>query len=221
LPLLEHPYTIDLLQFQNGSTTEFVPPAELSTGKYTQVRFAVESAKMIFEKGPDIPVVIPSENLKTDKNFAIDVEKDSLIDLVVHFDLSMSVVISGTESEPEYKLKPVLHLFDEPLKAGIIMGSICNSSLDEESGAIISVYANDVLYTQVEVPKLISDDYNTLVPDIVAFEIYWLVPNQEYTVNVNLNSSTEAANGTDYTVSVEEPDQIGILEIDCTTEKTQ
>ena len=46
LPLVESPYTIDLLQFYDGFTTELVPPIELSSGKYTQVRFVVNSANL-------------------------------------------------------------------------------------------------------------------------------------------------------------------------------
>jgi hypothetical protein len=214
LPLLEHPYTIDLLQFQNGLTTEFIPPVELDSGKYTQVRFEVASAKMILEDSTEIPVEIPSEFLRTDKNITLDVTTGTLIDIVVHFDLGMSLVVSGTESEPVYKMKPVLHLFDEPLKAGIIDGSICNSLLDD-SGAIISVYANGELYTQVDVPKNKSID-ETPDPEATQFMIFWLVPNQEYAVNIDFNMSDNEANGTDYTVSVVEPDQIAILNIDCT-----
>jgi hypothetical protein len=44
LTLVESPYTIDLLQFQDGDTTELVPPTKLNSGKYTQVRIVVDSA---------------------------------------------------------------------------------------------------------------------------------------------------------------------------------
>ena len=110
LTLVESPYTIDLLQFQDGYTTELVPPTILDSGKYTQVRIVVDSAVMRFEikddEGnitgtEDKTVEIPSENLKTDKNFTIDVEDDSAMDIVIHFDLSMSVVVSGPASESD------------------------------------------------------------------------------------------------------------------------
>jgi len=72
LPLVQTPYTIDLLQFQDGNTTELVPPTKLDTGKYTQVRIVVSSATIRFDNGSstqDEPVDVPSGNLKTDKNF--------------------------------------------------------------------------------------------------------------------------------------------------------
>jgi ABC-type glycerol-3-phosphate transport system substrate-binding protein len=37
------PYTIDLYQFSNGARTQFVPPVQLESGKYTQVRIGVAS----------------------------------------------------------------------------------------------------------------------------------------------------------------------------------
>ena len=44
LPLPEFPYTIDLLQFYDGYTTELVPPVSLESGKYTQIRIVVSEA---------------------------------------------------------------------------------------------------------------------------------------------------------------------------------
>jgi hypothetical protein len=138
LELVESPYTIDLLQFQDGDTTELVPPTKLDFGKYTQVRIVVVSAKMTFEIKDewgavigidDRTVEVPSGNLKTDKNFDFDVSDGSAVHIVIHFDLSMSIVASGTESEPIYKLKPVLHLFNKDLlQAATIEGRIDNSS---------------------------------------------------------------------------------------------
>ena len=70
LPLVESPYTIDLLQ-----SSMMVLPQSLfrliSSGKYTQVRFVVSSATMGISDGnggiTERVVEIPSENLKTDK----------------------------------------------------------------------------------------------------------------------------------------------------------
>ena len=132
LPLVESPYTIDLLQFQDGNVTELVPPTKLKSGKYTQVRLGVSSAKILFDdisSTAEEPVTVPSGNLKTDKNFIFDVGEDAAVDLIVHFDLSKSVVVTGPAADPSYKLKPVLHLFDDPLEAATIKGSIKNSAL--------------------------------------------------------------------------------------------
>jgi hypothetical protein len=194
LDLVESAYTIDLLQFQDGSTTELVPPTILDSGKYTQVRIAVSEATMRFDNGvttEDRTVEIPSENLKTDKNFTIDVTDDSAMDIVIHFDLSMSVVVSGPASNPTYKLKPVLHLFEDPLQAATIEGSIDNSSFVDSGTAIIVVKdSRGEEYTRVEVPQ------STAVDSIsTEFSIFWMVPNQYYTVEIDLNKNAGTTDG--------------------------
>ena len=181
LLLFKSPYTIDLLQFQNGSTTEFVPPVLLSSGKYTQVRFVLNSAELGVANGnviETVPVEIPSNFLRIDKNFTIDLNPDGAIDLLVHFDLGMSLVVTGTEEAPEYKLKPVLHLFDDPLTAAIIEGSII---FGEANMATIVVIAesNGEEYTKVEVEKGETDSAD--------YSIFWIVPNQNYTVQIDID----------------------------------
>ena len=182
LPLVESPYTIDLLQFQDGNTTELVPPTVLNSGKYTQVRFVVSNAMIRIDNQEDWVVEIPSENLKTDKNFTVDVESGTAIDLVVHFDLSLSIVVSGEESDPVYKLKPVLHLFDNPIEAATIAGAIDNESFGESGEATIIVFSetNQEIFTQVVVPKSADSDRS-------EFNIFWIVPNKSYTVEIDLN----------------------------------
>ena len=188
LNLAQSPYTIDLLQFQDGHSTELVPPAILESGKYTQVRIVVNAATMRIENEDqtreDLTLEIPSENLKTDKKFTIDLRDDSAMYIVIHFDLSMSVVVSGAEPDLTYKLKPVLHLFEDPLQAAIIEGEIDNSSfddLDDEGKATVVVESNGGVYTQVEVSQSIDD------PTI--FSIFWIIPNQEYTVKIDINQN--------------------------------
>ena len=120
--------------------------------------------------------------MKTDKNFIFDVSADSAVDIVIHFDLSRSVVASGPASNPSYKLKPVLHLFDEPLKAAIIEGSIINSSFgaSEKATVIVTAESNQEEYTRVEIQK-------STTTDPTEFSIFWIVPNQSYTVQIDRN----------------------------------
>ena len=185
LPLVQTPYTIDLLQFHDGNTTEFVPPIKIDAGKYTQVRIVVSSATIRIDDGNstrDEPVDVPSGNLKTDKNFIFDVTEPTAVDIVVHFDLSKSLVVIGPAPNPSYKLKPVLHLFEDPAEAATIEGSIVNSSFDASDKATITIFAesNQEVFTIVEVSK---SDTN----DPTEFSIFWLIPNQSYTVEIDLN----------------------------------
>lgn len=191
LDLVESPYSIDLLQFQDGNTTELVPPAKLQSGKYTQVRIVVSKATLRFAtlgefgeviETEDRTIEIPSGNLKTDKNFTIDLGTDSAMDIIIHFDLSMSVIVSGTAEEPVYKLKPVLHLFDQPLQAATIEGSIDFVSFGESDTATIHVISenNGEVYTQVKIVKSNTEDPT-------GYRIFWIIPNQEYTVRIDID----------------------------------
>jgi len=187
LPLVETPYTIDLLQFQDGNTTEFVPPTKLDAGKYTQVRIIVSSATIRFDNGSfiqDEPIEVPSGKLKTDKNFIFDVTEASAVDIVIHFDLSKSLVVTEPAANPSYKLKPVLHLFGDPLEAATIEGSIDNASFGTSEQATVTVIAesNQEEYTIVEVSKSATDDPT-------EFSIFWIVPDQSYTVKIDLDQN--------------------------------
>ena len=185
LPLVQTPYTIDLLQFQNQNMTELVPPTRLDFGKYTQVRIVVSSVTIRFDNGgftEDKPAEVPSENLKTDNNFVFDVTESTAIDMVVHFDLSQSIVVSSTSGTPTYKLKPVLHLFDDPLKAATIEGNFADTAFcaSDKITVIVIAESNQEEYTRVEVPTS-----NTTDPTV--FRIFWLVPDKSYTVQIDFD----------------------------------
>ncbi len=191
----ENPYTIDLLQFNDGNTTELVPPTKLSSGKYTQVRIMLDSAMIRFDiKNEDGEVIdtrdetleIPSESLKTDKNFTIDLKADSAMDIVIHFDLSMSVVVSGSESDPTYSLKPVIHLFEDPQQAATIEGYLSSSSfVGSNSATIIVLDEEQEEFTRVEVEKESETDPTW-------FSIFWLVPNRSYEVQIDFDPTGDA-----------------------------
>ncbi|MDH3837937.1 MAG: DUF4382 domain-containing protein [Desulfobacteraceae bacterium] len=188
LPQTPSPYTIDLLQFRDGLTTELVPPVMLTSGKYTQIRLvlAADGAWINFKDDPkDYTVVIPSENLKTDKNINFDVPSGGSVDLMIDFDLSQSLVVtndgSGTLS---YKLKPVLHIVDF-FEAATINGTIAQGSFIAGKNAIVTayVYNPDIVgyeeYTKIEVSD--SDSATT------NFSIFWLAPDRGYRVEVDLD----------------------------------
>jgi hypothetical protein len=183
LPMARTPYTIDLLQFTEGLTTEFVPPVALPSGKYTQVRLSVVGAKIRFNNDPndEVGMTIPSENLKTNKNFDVDVDQGAAVDITIDFDLSKSIVVEGPAGSPSYKLKPVLHLV-ETAEAATIEGFIANSSFIGSYVVIRVVDTTGQEYTKVQVNK----DTTAGVTD-TAYSVFWLVPNQAYTVQVNYN----------------------------------
>jgi hypothetical protein len=197
LPLAQTPYTIELTQFYSGNTTELVPPVSLESGKYTQMRIVVSSAMITIDDGVnvnDYTVTIPSESLKTDKNFPFEVVGGGAVHLTVDFDLSQSIVVTG-QQPPSYELKPVLHIVDTA-EAATIRGSISATTFDanSSSGAIITVIwdkdgdtvlsGEDEEYTKVQVQKAASP------AEFTEFNVFWLVPNQGYMVEIDMDADS-------------------------------
>lgn len=188
LPLAQNPFTIDLLQFTNGHTTQLVPLATLTSGRYTQVRLGVQSAMIVTDTGQQIPVDVPSGNLKTDKNFDFEVTGGGAVVLTVDFDLSQSLVVTGSSN---YKLKPVLHLV-RTAEAATITGSIAAATYGAGNQATIiiiqdndnsgTITTGDEEYTRLVVAKGPSGP--------TPFSVYWLVPNKSYIVQVQIGGIT-------------------------------
>lgn len=184
LEMVRTPYTIDLLQFTDGVTAEFVPPARLGSGKYTQVRLSVLSAKLRFNDDPaeEVDLTIPSANLKTDKNFTFDVTEKAAVDITIDFDLSKSIVVEGPAANPSFKLKPVLHIVDTELAATIVV-TVTNALFVEKAWITVS-YNKDTNgnytqeYTKVEITR----------KDPPEYPIFWLVPDEDYLVEIDYNS---------------------------------
>lgn len=187
LSMAQTPFTMDLLQFTSGRTTQLVPPATLAPGKYTQLRLGVQSAMIVTDTGQQLPVTIASGDLKTDKNFNFDVTGGGAVTLTVDFDLSQSLVVTGSGS---YKLKPVLHLVNTA-EAATITGSINVAAYGFDQAVVIvtqdsdnsgNLTPGDEEYTRLVVAKAQSDP--------TPFSIYWLVPGQSYIVEVQIGGIT-------------------------------
>ena len=182
------PLEINLLAFSDGLKTELATPTRIPAGHVTQIRFEIRRAYMVFygaSPDPDavveIDLDVPSGTLRTDKQIDWTLPDGGAMSLTVHFDLSQSIVLSGQE----YKLKPVLHLFNnDPGEAATICGSINAASFvgaGDPQYVVVSVLRNGVEpYTLVTVPK-------DLVADPTEFCIYWLVPldaGESYTIRI-------------------------------------
>ena len=194
--MVENPYTIDLLQFIDGVTTEFVPPVPLETEKYTQIRLSVKEAWLRFNTNEEVRITVPSENLKTDKNFDFDVSQGAAVDITIDFDLSKSILVEGPAVNPSFKLKPVLHIV-ETAGAATIEGTIDNG-LFLDSYAVITVLDDTGQeYTKVRIDK------NESAPDgKTEYAIFWLVPNQAYTVWLDQDPETGVEGTPEITVEV-------------------
>ena len=201
LPMAEDPpYTIDLLQFINRNTTEIVPPFLLEYGKYTQMRLKIESAKIRFDDDPntDYPVIIPPAYLKTDENFNFDVNEPKPIDIIIDFDLSQSLIVTDSFGKPLYKLNPVLHIV-RATEAATITGEIDKGSFILGQNVKMTVYAPNPYFpgTYKEYTKIEISDSGT---DPTEFGIYWLAPNQVYSVEIDFDPDLD--NGLEFSEGI-------------------
>jgi hypothetical protein len=150
---------------------------QLEPGKYTQLRLGVTKGSLVTTEGEE-PLEISSEYLKTDKNFDFHVDSGEAVDLMVDFDLSQSI----KPKQDGYQLKPVLHL-NETQRAAQIRGSIAESTfLDSEAEVTVTLDGEE--YTKLLVTK--TDPSS----DPTEFCIFWLVPDNEYTVEVEVDGTT-------------------------------
>lgn len=199
LPMPRTPLTLDLLQFADGKSTRLVPPVELDSGRYTQVRLVLADNQdeqnpvncLVLDGGQKIPLTVPSGFLRTDKNFEFEVEGGAAVDLAVHFDLSRSIVAQGNG---RYHLKPVLYL-QETAQAARIQGAIAASSYGASDEATVTVTALGEAepYTSVVVEKHPGGDP-------VLFTVYWLVSGVSYVVEIDVEGFqpyAETVNATD------------------------
>jgi len=197
--------TIDLLQFNDGNTTELVPPVSLESGKYTQLRIVITEARIRFndDESTDQPVEIPSQNLKTDKNFDFDVVGGGAVDIIIDFDLSQSIVVTDNGSgTPSYQLKPVLHIVDA-YESATINGKIDPSSFTVDQNAEVTVFVYNPNtqeyeeYTKIEVSKSDEDAPN-------EFSIFWLVPDENYKVEIDFDPVSD--NGFEFSEQLDDLD---------------
>jgi hypothetical protein len=155
---------------------QLVPPVALEFGKYTQLRLSVVSARLRFNDEPtdEVELTIPSENLKTDKNFEFTVG-GTAVDITIDFDLSKSIVLEGNGS---YKLKPVLHIVKTEA-AATIEGAITDVFLDGYAVITLTDETIGEIYTTVRVEK--NDP---------TYSIFWLIPNHDYLVEIDYDPET-------------------------------
>lgn len=218
LPLSgDSPYIIDLLQFNDGKTTEIVPPVLLEFGKYTQIRIILSEARISFDNGQNWDqVVIPPEHLKTDKNFTIDVNEPEAVDIIIDFDLSQSLVVTDLFGTPSYKLNPVLHIVDA-LETATINGEIDHGSFIVGHNAKVTVYVPNSgfpgvyeEYTRIEVSESGTDP--------TEFSIYWLDPHQVYIVEIDFDPDLD--NGLEFSEDINfndiEPEEVWNLNMGIT-----
>lgn len=205
-------YQIDLLQYYNGNTTALVLPIDLSSGRYTQIRLGVKEAKMVSTLGAEYPLTIPSEYLKTDKNFEFDLPTGGSVTITIDFDLSQSIVATGGGT---YQLKPVLHIVKAPTSIeGIISAASFGANTEAEFVVTWDKNDNDLVDSSPDDEEYTRLIVTSAVPDPTPFKIYCVVPNTKYIVQIFINGASayqeiieaeDLPEGTEYTLNYGDP----------------
>jgi len=102
--VVEGPVTYDLIQIQD--IKELLGSTELTAGKYTQIRLAIDEAKL-FISGKENPLKIPSGKIKLVKNF--NIKENETTTLTLDFDAQKSVHAAGDK----YIMKPTIKVIQE------------------------------------------------------------------------------------------------------------
>lgn len=131
ITIVGDPITADLLDFNNGETL-LLGSESLPTGKYTQIRLHISNAEIVID-GIAHPMTIPSGELKLGPQFTI--EDGMTYELVLDFDVEKSVVVSGPNDNPEYKLKPHIRTVPKAI-TGSITGRVTNPEFNPTAYAI-------------------------------------------------------------------------------------
>jgi hypothetical protein len=123
--VMHDPIRVDLLEWSNGRTL-VLGSSDVPTGKYTQIRVKIDSAEIGVD-GLVYPLDVPS-GAKTGLKFGpqFTISEGSTFELVMDFDVNRSIVIMGSEKDPEgYKLKPRIRVISKAV-TGSISGIILN-----------------------------------------------------------------------------------------------
>jgi hypothetical protein len=186
LALVNSPYVIDLLALHSGKTSQLVKPAKLEVGTYDRIK-ALVSSVAVLSGGVFYSVDLPPGTLSIEREFLFELEGGKTLDLTIDFDLSQSLAVSGSQLAPSYQLNPVVHI--NPTKeAGAIQGEIAAETFEEhQSGeATVTVFldkdqSGGLNGADEEYTRVLVDKGNRL------FTIFWLVPEQGYIVQIELN----------------------------------
>jgi len=114
--------TINLIEWSNGLSKP-LGSIELEAGTYNQIRLIIDSASVIID-GVASAVKVPSgaqTGLKLTHQFTL--EAGSTYNLMIDFDASRSIVITGPKASPSYHLKPTIRLVAMPT-TGSISGTV-------------------------------------------------------------------------------------------------
>ena len=128
--IMDDSMTVNLLDYQNGAVLD-LGEAELEAGMYNQIRLLLGDNNTVVIDGETYALTTPSAQQSGYKlNVNAEVEEGQVYDLVIDFDASQSIVVTGNGN---YILKPVLRTVSVEEQASI-------------SGTVLPLEANPFVY---------------------------------------------------------------------------
>lgn len=166
--IMDDSITVNLLDYQNGDVLD-LGEAELEAGNYNQVRLMLGDNNNVVIDGKTYALTTPSAQQSGYKlNVNAEIENGQVYDLVIDFDASQSIVVTGNGN---YILKPVLRTV----------------SLDEQasiSGTVLPIEAEPFVYA------IAGEDTIGTQPDENGD--FRLIGLDEETYNVWFNPTSDA-----------------------------
>ena len=160
--------TINLIEWSNGLSTP-LGSIELEAGTYDQIRLIIDAASVIID-GVESSVEVPSgaqTGLKLTHQFTMEV--GSTYDLMIDFDASRSIVLTGLPANPSYLLKPTIRLV-AVATSGSISGTVTNPgnvpvALALSGAVTVSTVFVDTLSGEFQLAFLEAGLYDVVVED--------------------------------------------------------
>lgn len=166
--IMEDSITVNLLDYQNGAVLP-LGETELEAGQYNQIRLLLGTNNNVVIGGESFPLTTPSAQQSGYKlNVQADVEAEQVYDLVIDFDASQSIVVTGNS---RFLLKPVLRTVQVQEQASI-------------AGTVLPIEAEPYIYA------IMNDDTVGTQPDNEGG--FKLIGLEEGTYNVQFSPTNEA-----------------------------
>ncbi len=204
------PNRFDLLTLrgESGGIQQILSTANLSTGRYTQIRMTVEKVEVKMD-GALKDATLPSGTLKFVHPF--DIEADSVTKLLFDFDADKFITVTGSPKDPKIMAKPVIKLIVSKPQAAegnavkITTPSLPNGEVGVSYNTTLSAAGGTLPYTWSIASGNLTGGL-TLSPNGIITGIPDAGTAKDYTFSVKVSdNSTPAKSDTrQYTITVAE-----------------
>ncbi|HLF33789.1 MAG TPA: DUF4382 domain-containing protein [Cyclobacteriaceae bacterium] len=205
--VLNSPMEINLLELRNG-VTELLAELDVPAGTYDQVRIFISGASLVMSDGTEFELEIPSaltSGLKIIIHPAMVIEEGMTEELLLDIDLSRSLVVMGSNENPQgYKFTPVIRSVPNSA-SGRIEGFVTEMSDNGVSNASVwlegesvtsSAISNEAgFYKMIGIPPgdytlfAVKADYDTITIANVHINIEGMTRVNVQLTPLNLNGN--------------------------------